>query len=179
MLEAAANPKNKRRNTKSGIATMTAASKDSIKVYDREYREQVLLTEKLRRFIRRLEKAYLYAGGRTRGRGAGREAESGRGGEAGAGRGEAERKQGTSSPRRGLGGILNSAHTQRGCRAAQVLGQGERRQPRHSGSASRPRVPAPSAAVCELHVCCGSPRNPVTLSFSRCSALLAGAAAHP
>ena len=62
MLEAAANPKNKRRNTKSGIATMTTASKDSIKVYDREYREQVLLTEKLRRFIRRLEKAYLYAG---------------------------------------------------------------------------------------------------------------------
>jgi hypothetical protein len=61
MLEEAVNPKahNKaRRATKSAGTIMMAATKESVRKYENEFRDQVVLVEKLRRFVKRLEKAY-------------------------------------------------------------------------------------------------------------------------
>jgi len=73
LLQEAANPSKKKRLTKRAAAsTSSNETKPSLVAYDKVYREQILLTAKLRKFIEHIEDAYLYGvPPRARYRGAG------------------------------------------------------------------------------------------------------------
>ena len=58
LLHEAANPSKKKRLSKKAATTSSNETKPSLVAYDKMYREQILLTAKLRKFIEHIEDAY-------------------------------------------------------------------------------------------------------------------------